>query len=53
MDLNESLATLRHAFKCYGGMLHVAYSRPPTNVSIDTGEFARHRSSEMRAGPVV
>ena len=25
MDLNGSLATLRHGFKCYGRTLHVAF----------------------------
>jgi type I restriction enzyme R subunit len=38
MDLNGSLATIRHGFKCYGKTLHVAFFKAPHTMNLELDE---------------
>lgn len=38
MDLNGSLATIRHGFKCYGKTLHVAFFKAPHTMNPELDE---------------
>ena len=38
MDANGSLATIRHGFKCYGRMLHVAFFKAPHTMNPELEE---------------
>jgi type I restriction enzyme R subunit len=49
MDVNGSLATLRHGFKCYGRTLHVAYFKAAHELNPELEErYAKNRLSLTR-----
>lgn len=55
MDVNGSLATLRHGFKCYGRTLRVAYFKPAHNLNPELdARFAANRvglTRQLRYSP--